>query len=91
MVLERFAGREEEPPNGLATHTKCDFFGFSSTLVDIFARNHLPMMITNYPEAQGPVGVAGSRREPDKRSVSFFCRIRPFLGSEGSEDPDSAL
>ena len=48
-------------------------------------------MFLNYPEPQGRAGAAGGRLESELYRAFFICRIRGFLGSDGSEDPDSAL
>ena len=48
-------------------------------------------MLLTYPEPQGRAGAAGGRPERNILTALFFYRIRRFLGSDVSEDPDSAL
>ena len=48
-------------------------------------------MFVKYPEPQGRAGAAGGRPEWKFLSVFFFCQIPYFLGSDVSEDRDSAL
>ena len=56
-----------------------------------FARKHFPRMLVNYPEPQGRRGAAGGRPEWEFLTVPKICQILYFLGSDVSEDPDSAL
>ena len=48
-------------------------------------------MFMKYPEPQGRAGAAGGRPEWEFLTVLFFCQIQHFLGSDASEDRDSAL
>ena len=66
-------------------------FSFSSPPLDIFIRNHFLIMPSTYPEPEERAGAVRRRPEPEFLCVPFFCRIYTLLGSELSEDPDSAL
>ena len=54
----------------------CAFLCFSSSPLDIFARNHFLIVFMKYPEPQGRAGAAGGRLEPDSQRVFIFWQIR---------------